>query len=227
MTTWTALCDFDGTISLEDVTDSLLVRFARPGWDALEFAWREGRIGSRECLAGQVALLDCSRGELDEHLAAMEIDPDFPAFVEALRVNGIPLQVVSDGLDYAIAALLARHGLQRLPVTANRLVQAGPRAWRLEFPHALADCRSASGNCKCAQAARAAALPAGRVLLIGDGASDFCVADRAHLIFARRRLLEYCSDKGLAHLPAANFRQALDLLPGLLENASIAESRAG
>ncbi|WP_442975539.1 hypothetical protein, partial [Salmonella enterica] len=60
------LCDFDGTIAHDDVIDSLLLRFGRAGWDRLEADWREGRIGSRECLAGQVALLDMSRDELDE-----------------------------------------------------------------------------------------------------------------------------------------------------------------
>jgi hypothetical protein len=33
---WTILCDFDGTISVEDVIDSLLDRFGRPGWKVLE-----------------------------------------------------------------------------------------------------------------------------------------------------------------------------------------------
>ena len=61
---WTILCDFDGTISQEDVTDSLLMRFGRPGWDALEVDWRAGKIGSRQCMAGQIALLDCSEDEL-------------------------------------------------------------------------------------------------------------------------------------------------------------------
>src|SRR4051812_17596784 len=47
---WTVLCDFDGTISLRDVTDSLLERFGRPGWRELEQAWERGEIGSRECM---------------------------------------------------------------------------------------------------------------------------------------------------------------------------------
>src|SRR5690348_13466895 len=67
---WTILCDFDGTISVEDVIDSLLDRFGRPGWEVLEQDWRAGRIGSRECMSGQVDLLHMTRAELDSHLAA-------------------------------------------------------------------------------------------------------------------------------------------------------------
>ncbi|CAN5720757.1 MtnX-like HAD-IB family phosphatase [soil metagenome] len=215
MSPWTLLVDFDGTISLEDVTDSLLIRFGRPGWDSLEAEWREGRIGSRECMAGQIALLDCSRSELDEHLSSMAIDPAFPAFVAAARAAGMPLKILSDGLDHAIEFILARHGLAGLPITANHLVEDGPRRWRLEFPHARPDCRTASGTCKCAFTQAPMASPGERFVMVGDGASDFCVAGRAQVVFAKKRLLDHCLDTGLPHQPVANFDQALALLPGL------------
>lgn len=215
MSDWTLLCDFDGTISLEDVTDSLLIRFGRPGWDALETDWREGRIGSRECMAGQIALLDCSRSELDEHLSEMAIDPDFPAFVKAARDARLPLLILSDGLDYAIRAILARHGLADLPITANHLVEDGPRRWRLEFPNAKPGCQTASGTCKCAFTEAPLAAPGTRFVMVGDGASDFCVAGRADINYAKKRLLDHCLDTGLPHHPVANFKQALALLPAL------------
>ncbi len=87
MSDWTLLCDFDGTISVEDTTDTLLDRFGMPGWEALEADWREGRIGSRECMAGQVALLDMNRAELDAHLAEREIDAAFPDFVRSAQAQ--------------------------------------------------------------------------------------------------------------------------------------------
>ena len=77
MSDWTILCDFDGTVSVEDTTDTLLERFGRDGWQALEDEWRAGRIGSRECMAGQIALLDMDRAELDAHLDTRHIDPAF------------------------------------------------------------------------------------------------------------------------------------------------------
>ncbi|KQX97176.1 hypothetical protein ASD22_07705 [Rhodanobacter sp. Root480] len=62
---WTILCDFDGTISVEDVIDSLLDRFGRPGWEVLEQNWRASRIGSCEGMAGQVDLLQMSRTQVE------------------------------------------------------------------------------------------------------------------------------------------------------------------
>ena len=208
---WAILCDFDGTIAQEDVTDSLLMRFGRPGWDVLEVDWREGRIGSRECMAGQVALLDCSRDELDEHLAGMTIDPDFWRFAEAVGQSGQSLTIVSDGLDHAIRSMLRRYRLQRLPVVASHLVQVSARRWALEFPFAAPGCTSASGTCKCAWAEAPRLAPGTKVLMVGDGASDFCVARRADLTFASKRLLDFCLDNDIAHRAVANFRQAQEL----------------
>ncbi len=205
------LCDFDGTISPHDVTDSLLERFARPGWKALEEEWRAGRIGSRRCMAGQIELLDCSRDELDAHVAEVEIDAGFKAFATALRDEGVPLRIVSDGLDHAIRTVLMRHGVSGLPIAASHLVQAGERRWRLEFPHARDACASAGATCKCAFAYAPPGLPAPAVLMIGDGASDFCAAARADLSFARGELLARCVERGLPHHAVADFGEALRL----------------
>jgi 2-hydroxy-3-keto-5-methylthiopentenyl-1-phosphate phosphatase len=203
---WTVLCDFDGTIAPTDVTDSLLARFARDGWQELERKWVAGRIGSRACMAGQVALLDCSREELDDHLASIAIDPDFKAFAATVQAAGSSLAIVSDGLDGAIMSILARAAVQGVPVYASRLVQTGPRSWKLEFPHARKDCVSAGATCKCA---RARAHPDRPVMMVGDGASDFCVAAASDITFARSQLLAHCVDEGIAHRPAANFAEAL------------------
>jgi 2-hydroxy-3-keto-5-methylthiopentenyl-1-phosphate phosphatase len=216
---WTILCDFDGTIAIEDVIDSLLERFGRPGWQQLESDWRKGLIGSRECMRGQVALLDVSREELDEHLAAVGIDRGFAAFVALAQDLRIPLRVVSDGLDYAIEHILGRNGLAHLAVSANRLSAVGDRQWRLDSPHARTGC--GAGTCKCAVAEQAAAAPA-RTLLIGDGASDFCAADRVDFVFAKHRLIEHCRAAGIPYAPIAGFSEAIALLPALLDGRLVA-----
>lgn len=208
---WMVQSDFDGTISVLDVTDTLLNRFGRPGWQALEQAWERGDIGSRECMKGQVALLDMSESELQAHLDTLEIDPGFAGFVAEAGLLGIPVQVVSDGIDYAIRHVLGRHGLGHLEVIANRLVQTGARQWRLESPWASARCARASGNCKCERLAEQQAVH-GRVLYIGDGSSDFCVSGKADFVLAKHKLIDYCESHGIAHARFAHFGQATALL---------------
>ena len=221
MSGWNILCDFDGTISVEDVIDSLLDRFGRPGWEALECDWRAGRIGSRECMTGQVALLDMDRQALDQHLDGMWIDHAFPDFVARARELHVPVRVVSDGLDYAIHRILGRYGLDDLPLAANHLAPGvPPQRWQLTSPFQAEGCRS--GTCKCACVERARASGATRTLLIGDGASDFCAADRVDFVFAKHRLIEHCRHAGIPYVPITGFEDALELLPALLDGSLLA-----
>jgi 2,3-diketo-5-methylthio-1-phosphopentane phosphatase len=213
---WIILCDFDGTISIEDVTDSLLERHAHPDWTILEERWKSGAIGSHDCMAGQIALVDADRRQLDALFAAMRIDRSFPAFVEAALSARIPMRIVSDGLDIAIESILARHQLDHLAIAANKLEADGTRRWQLSFPHAADDCKVASGMCKCAQVALARQQKK-KVLLIGDGASDFCAAGAVDLVFAKHRLIEHCRAHGLPYIPITGFQDALVLLPSLIE----------
>ena len=224
LSSWTILCDFDGTVSVEDITDSLLERFGRSGWRAIEQQWRRGEIGSHDCMAQQVALLDASHAELDAHLDGMSMDRAFPAFVAAARDAGVPLAIVSDGLDHAIRRILGQHGLGDLPIVANRLEADGERGWRLAFPHGSPGCRS--GNCKCACAARARDGHR-RVLLVGDGASDFCVAGETDMVFAKHRLIEHCRSAGIPYVPVTGFADALELLPVLLAGELAAHAHDG
>jgi len=210
-TGWTIQCDFDGTISIDDVTDSLLRRFGGHGWQALEKAWESGRIGSRECMSGQVLLLDMSADEFASHLDQIFIDPHFRAFVGAARLRGIAVQVVSDGMDRAIKQILRAHGLGDLPVIANQLIQVTERGWRLYTPHARASCERASGNCKCACLAEQRKLRS-RVLFVGDGSSDFCVAGKADFVLAKDRLIGHCRSQRIPHAAFENFREALALM---------------
>jgi 2-hydroxy-3-keto-5-methylthiopentenyl-1-phosphate phosphatase len=221
LSNWTILCDFDGTVALDDTTDTLLERFGRAGWEVLEEDWRAGRINSHDCMAGQVALLDMDRAELDAHLAQRQIDPAFAGFVKLAHASNVHIEILSDGLDYAIRSILGRNSLDWLPVTANSLQPVSARQWRLEFPNARATCRVASGTCKCARAQGQHT----RTLLIGDGASDFCVAEEADFVFAKGKLVAHCIAKNIPHAPIDGFADALKLLPALTSGKLVAAPR--
>lgn len=215
---WAILCDFDGTIALEDVFDTLLARFARPGWEVLERQWRDGRIGSRECMRGQVALMDMNADALAAHIQGCRIDPDFPAFAALAAKLGVPLRVVSDGLDQVIHAILDRHGLGHLPVAANHLQAVGTGGWELHSPFQAGTCDSGTCKCACREPERS------RTLLIGDGASDFCIAGKADFVFAKGRLRDHCGDAGIPHRAIDGFADALALLPRLVDDELVRDA---
>jgi len=213
---WKVLCDFDGTVSMRDTMDTLLERYGLPAWRAIEEDWKRGRVGSRTCMQRQVRLLQLDRATLDQHLDQQEVDPDFVAFVAWTRARRLPVTIVSDGLDYAIERILANNGVTGLPVVANRL-RLTARGWRLSSPHQATSCLS--GTCKCACAARARTEPHSRVLLIGDGRSDFCVASSADFVLAKGALIDHCRSHGIPHAPICGFGDVISLLPWVLGQA--------
>ena len=202
---WVALLDFDGTISHQDVTDGLLRRFGRPGWQAIEQQWEDGLIGSRDCMTRQIAMLDMTLTQFYDHLCSVTLDPSFTAFLDVARARGIAVSLLSDGLAQAIAFILQRHGISGLPIYANQIELQAESSWRLRTPYSRPDCGPASAHCKCSQ------LPSSRLrtMYIGDGASDFCVAGKADRVFAKGRLADYCKAQGIAHQPIHDFNDVV------------------
>lgn len=205
------LCDFDGTIALEDVTDAVLTALAAPEWLELERDWAAGRIGSRACMTGQVALLRAEWPDLDNVVDSVAIDPHFPAFARFCAQRGVPLVVVSDGLDYAIRRILAREGVD-LPIRANRLRRGFGGTWSLDTPFASGACEAEAAHCKCLSLS---APPGTLTVVIGDGRSDACVASRADFVFAKSladgpsTLLRHCREQGLPHRAFESFADVI------------------
>ncbi|WP_038192415.1 HAD-IB family phosphatase [Xanthobacter sp. 91] len=209
--------DFDGTISLVDTTDLLLATFADGSWQEIEEEWCAGRIGSRECMSRQVALLEAPRAAMLAALADVKLDPHFAAFVTRAWLCGATVSVVSDGFDLAIIHLLHANGID-LPVTSNRLVETANGRWQAAFSNRGEQCPS--GTCKCA------AVPANRrVVLVGDGRSDFCLARRADFVLAKGSLAAFCAAEGIPHRAISGFADALAFLDPLRARRHAAPSR--
>jgi 2-hydroxy-3-keto-5-methylthiopentenyl-1-phosphate phosphatase len=188
------LIDFDGTIAPDDPTDRLLERFAHPAWLDIEAAWQAGRISSRECMARHTELLRVTPEDLDAAIRSMRIDPSFHAFVDFCRRRALDVTVVSDGFDRVVQTLLQAEGLP-LRFFANRLEWQGKDRWRLGFPYLQAECRSQAGNCKCSHGVDQPRA----CVVIGDGRSDFCMAERADYVIAKGALAQFCRERGLQH----------------------------
>ena len=221
------ICDFDGTIALEDVTDSLLERFADESWKYVEAQWLAGKIGSRDCMAHQVSLIEADYQALNRYLDTVEIDPSFPSFVgKYKRFEAINLHVVSDGIDYVIKRILRNNKLADLRVTANALAALPGDRYHLTFPHSKPDCDVQAGTCKCAaaQARDEKARRASATLLIADGLSDVCLASRADFVFAKGRLLEHCRAKAIPNLPFTTFADVERQLARVLAALNVAQA---
>ncbi|RTL68819.1 MAG: 2,3-diketo-5-methylthio-1-phosphopentane phosphatase [Hyphomicrobiales bacterium] len=194
--------DFDGTIVPCDATDLIFESFALDSWRDVEREWQSGAIGSRECMTRQVALLRASPAAMLDKISEIKVDEGFSTFVEECKSRGIGMTVVSDGFDFVIERVLKNAGHPDLRFRANRLESAGGDKWRVTFPHSRSECQVLAGNCKCsftephAQSVK---------IVIGDGRSDFCVAGRADLVFAKGTLLKLCQSNGTTHFAYNDF----------------------
>jgi 2-hydroxy-3-keto-5-methylthiopentenyl-1-phosphate phosphatase len=206
--------DFDGTIAPGDPTDSIFARFADPYWQVIEEEWQQGRSSSWETMQRQVALIRAKPETLDAFVDTVRIDPGFPEFVRVCKSRGATVTVVSDGFDRVVEAVLAKAGLN-LPFRANALAHVESDRWQLKFPHRQNTCVSRMGNCKCSHQVR---VPDALHVMVGDGRSDFCIAEHSHLVLAKGRLIDHCRDQGLPHVAMSDFKGVTGFLAGWLDH---------
>lgn len=206
--TVTVFIDFDGTIAEHDVTDVLLNHFAAPEWEALETDWLEGKIGARECMAKQIALITATPHALNKTLDAMKIDPAFIQFIQMIKNDNAKIAIVSDGLDYSIKHIFKNYGLSEIEIFANQLVYQGNEKWQINFPYKNNTCPS--GHCKCR---RYDGLKSSMTVYIGDGASDFCPSEKADMVFAKNKLADYCESNHINHIRVNNFAEIMAYWP--------------
>lgn len=201
------LLDFDGTITLQDTVDAILERFAEPAWREIEKEWTKGKIGSRECLARQVALIHATPEEINALVDEIEIDPGFRQFMQYCEELDVGVTIVSDGFQQNISRVLKRANIE-CESRASTLAYLGNKRWRLDSPLAQSFCDEGNSTCKCAIEA-AFEVP---TFLVGDGRSDFCVAEKTKFVLAKGSLAKFCESKGIPHAPVANLSDAAKLL---------------
>jgi len=193
------LLDFDGTATPQDVGGSLLGHFARDdSWRVIDNDFVNGRIGSRAAYRLLERLLE-GDPELWERwaLATADLDPGLAELVSFCRAGGWGVEILSDGLDFYIRALLRRAGLA-LPFRSSRVLTEGAAPGsRIRTPYMNPLC----GRCGTCKTDRVTSLAASgqRVVYVGDGYSDLCAGPRAHRLFATGVLAEHCRERGIPH----------------------------
>ena len=170
---WAVVCDFDGTATVDDTADALSIEYiGYERWKKANDAFHAGEIAFEQLLA------ICGR--------AM-----------------IPFVLASGGLDIYI-----RPALEKLPVALTDGIEvranhaeyvAGGLALTFPYQHAEGACGTC-GSCKGAVVKELQAK-GHRVISVGDGNADRCMAGVADVLFARGRLLDWCRGAGFACTP--------------------------
>jgi 2,3-diketo-5-methylthio-1-phosphopentane phosphatase len=181
--------DFDNTITQFDVIDDIVERFSvNEKWRKIEKDWKQGKIGSRECLEGQFNEVRIGKSDFIRYLSGIQIDKYFPKILAFLKRRRVFAAIVSDSSSFIIGNILKNNGIKGIKVYSNRLRFKKDRLI-LNFPHFNKRCPKCA-NCKKSHL-RKSAIRDKIFIYIGDGLSDICAAKCADIVFAKASLLKY------------------------------------
>jgi len=206
-------CDFDGTITEEDMGFLLLDSFASEDWRRLLTEYREGRMSVGCFNTRAFATVKADKQTLVKFVRSkVKIRAGFHELLAYCRRKGFRFVIVSNGLVFYIEAILRDTGVDNIDILAAQTkftpegIEAeyiGPEGNQIQDGFKEAYIRSF--------------LREGyRVVYIGNGISDTSPAKQAHHIFATGELLAYCKETNLNCTPFVTLNdvvRGLELLP--------------
>jgi len=204
------LCDFDGTITIQDTVELVLDNFAQGDWKSYDRQFEEGEITLEECLKKEFSLVKASEQEIIGALKSIRFRHGFDELAEYCRQNRIPVIVVSAGLNFVIEHFLRLKGWSHMVETCMAKTTVTPQGIRFRFPKRR-DKTSANFKQdfvkKCKSEGR-------KIVFIGDGTGDFDAAKEADCAFAVRssRLAKLCEKHGMHCRSVTDFCQVVEVL---------------
>ncbi|MFC2069739.1 MtnX-like HAD-IB family phosphatase [Chloroflexota bacterium] len=203
-------CDFDGTITDEDVSFKMLEAYADSDWRQLWKQYRDGNISVGRFNTQAFAMVKADKKSLLEVASGtMMIRPGLLELVACCRRKNFRFVIVSNGLDFYIKDILGKIGLNDIEILAAEtqfkpdglLAQyIGPAGVRLDdgFKEAYVNLFLSEGY---------------RVIYMGNGVSDIASAIKCHHIFATAELLDYCKKyPELNYTELTDFNEAAKIL---------------
>jgi 2-hydroxy-3-keto-5-methylthiopentenyl-1-phosphate phosphatase len=200
--------DFDGTVTVEDISFMLLDEFAGDNWRNIlaEYSAGNKTVGAfnREVF-GRVKV--DYRTMLDMVMTGekVKIRPGLRELAEYCLRLDYRIIIVSNGLTFYIEAILKNLGLEGIEVHASenefspngmKVRYVGPDGTELDtgFKEAYTDMLLKQGC---------------YVVYIGDGTSDIVSARLSHKVFATGDLLKKCREEQIDYIPFIDFFEVI------------------
>jgi 2-hydroxy-3-keto-5-methylthiopentenyl-1-phosphate phosphatase len=195
-------CDFDGTVTKDDVSFMLLDAFANGDWRVVNKQYAESKITVGQFNETAFGLVKASKKAMLDYLKdKVIVRPGFKKFVELCYKKGFRLVIVSNGLDFYIKKVLSDNGFDNLEYhaaetrfhsNALKVRYFGPdgNVVDTEFKDKFVNQYLSEGY---------------HVVYIGNGTSDLSPARGAHHIFATESLLVHCRNSGVNCIPFTSF----------------------
>lgn len=203
-------CDFDGTITEEDVSFLLLDKYA-DGWRRLWRDYTAGKmpVGTFNKMA--FAMIKADRQTMTDLVLTsdrVKVRPGFRELLDYCSRKGYDFSIVSNGVDFYIEAILKDMGINGIKVFAARsqfspegmkVKYIGPDGSEMEagFKEAYTEMLKSRGY---------------SVVYVGNGISDIYPSRQAIKVFATSDLLRRCREEKLECTP---FDDLNDVVRGL------------
>ena len=202
-------CDFDGTITEEDVSFALLDAFAQDDWREWLEQYRQNKIPVGEFNTRAFAMVKATRAELLKVARdKVRLRTGLRELVSYCRRRGFRLVIVSNGLDFYITTILKDAGLGNIEVHAakTRFHHSGLKVQYIgpDNTPLLHDFKGSY--------TRVFLKQDHQLVYVGNGPSDIAPAAYAHRVFARDGMLDGCREIGLECTP---FNDLNDVVRGL------------
>ena len=206
-------CDFDGTITEEDMGFLLLDSFASEDWRQLLTEYREGRMSVGYFNTRAFATVKADKQTLVKFVKSkVKIRAGFHELLAYCRRKGFRFVIVSNGMVFYIEAILKDSGVDNMHILA---AQAKFTPEGIESRYIGPEGNQIQDGFK--EAYIRSFLSKGyRVVYIGNGSSDASPAKQAHHIFATGELLAHCKQTNLNCTPFVALNdvvRGLELLP--------------
>lgn len=191
------LSDFNGTISLSNIAEHILEKFADKKWLYYDKLCLEGKMSLDEAMVYEYSLLKAPVDEiLNEVDRIYQIRSHFKDFIEYCKTNTIPFVIVTTGLDFVINHMLQHLGVADYVELVAFTTEVNPdKSLKINnierFDESKKDFKSdyvsyyKELGCK--------------VVYIGDSFSDFNAVLESDIVFSVRnsKLSAYCEEKSI------------------------------
>ncbi|MBS8263223.1 2-hydroxy-3-keto-5-methylthiopentenyl-1-phosphate phosphatase [Mesobacillus boroniphilus] len=205
-------CDFDGTVTEKDNIIAIMNEFGPEGWDGLKEAVLNRTISIREGVGKMFSLLPVtSKKEIVEFAVRnARIRHGFQEFLDYASKEGIPVYIVSGGIDFFIEPIIQQFG----PIDGvycNSSDFSG-KTIKIEWPNSCDDqCSNDCGCCKPSIMRKLEQTGAYKIV-IGDSVTDLEAAKKADFVLARDYLKDKCEEWEIPHRPFETFYDCIEAL---------------
>ncbi|MBN1633006.1 MAG: HAD-IB family phosphatase [Ignavibacteria bacterium] len=215
-------CDFDGTVTKNDVWVNSLGKFIKDKekFQQVCYEFDNAFISARECIKRELGLVgDFNFDKFNREVDKEEIDIYFHKFLSYCNENNYDIFLISEGLDYYINRILKREGLEHLKLFCNEMTyytdENGKIILSCEFPYSDEVCSYCGMSKRNILITNTNDYENEISVLIGDGTSDFCAASYADIVFAKGKLASYCWKNNITYFEYKNFNDIINKIEKL------------